>query len=163
MTARVEATVAVRAPVDDVFAAMVDLRSQDTWILGTTLFALESEVAVPQVGSRIAALTGVAGVGVLDTMTVTVYEPPNLWITAHTGSAFKGTGIFRVDPAPGGSRVSWAEEIDLPFGVVGRLGWSVAAPLVEWGLTASLKRLAKGVLDGSLPVTRSGTTTGSTT
>ena len=55
--------------------------------------------------------------------------------------------------------MSWAEEIDLPFGVVGRLGWSVAAPLVEWGLNASLKRLAKGVLDGSLPVTRSGTTT----
>ena len=46
--------------------------------------------------------------------------------------------------------MTWAEEIDLPLGVVGRLGWKVAEPLVRWGLTASLKRLAKGVLDGSL-------------
>src|ERR1700712_3436716 len=135
---------------------MVDLRSQDKWILATTLLALEGDVDVPLVGSKMAALTGLAGVGVLDTMTVTIYEPPNRWITEHTGNAFKGTGIFEVETAPGGARVTWAEEIDLPLGIVGRLGWKVAEPMVRWGLTASLKRLAKGVLDGSLPVTRVG-------
>ncbi len=156
MTARVEATFDVQAPVAEVFGAMVDLRSQDKWILATKLFAIDGDIAVPQVGSKIAALTGVAGIGVLDTMTVTVYEPPHLWVTQHTGNAFKGTGIFQVDPLPDGARVTWAEEIDLPFGIIGRLGWRVAEPIVRWGLTASLKRLAKGVLDGSLPVTRSG-------
>jgi len=162
MTARVEASLEVSASVEDVFAAMVDLRSQDNWMLGTKLFALDSDIAVPAVGSKIAALTGVAGVGVLDTMTVTVYEPPHLWITEHTGNAFKGTGIFRVDPSTTGARVTWAEEIDLPLGAVGRLGWKLVEPLVKWGLTASLRRLAKGLLDGSLPVTRSGPTTGLT-
>ena len=155
MTARVAASFDVHAPVEDVFAAMIDLRSQDRWILATKLFALDSAVDVPNVGSKIAALTGIAGIGVLDTMTVTVYEPPHLWITQHTGNAFKGTGIFQVDPAPGGSRVTWAEEIDLPFGILGRVGWKFAAPVVRWGLTASLRRLAKGVLAGTLPVTGS--------
>ena len=153
MTARVTAVFDVQAPVELVFAAMVDLGSQDKWMLGTTLFALDGDVEVPFVGSKIAALTGLGGIGVLDTMTVTVYEPPHRWITEHTGKAFKGTGIFEVKPAPGGARVTWAEEVDLPFGIVGRLGWTVAEPLVRWGLTASLKRLAKGVLNGSLPVT----------
>ncbi len=156
MTARVEATVEVDAAVEHVFAAMVDLASQDRWILATQLFALEGDIAVPHVGSRIAALTGVFGFGVLDTMTVTVYEPPHRWITRHTGNAFTGTGIFQVDPLAGGAaRVTWAEEVDLPFGAIGRLGWKVAEPLVRWGLTASLKRLARGVRDGSLPVTGS--------
>ena len=156
MSARVTASFDVSAPVELVFAAMVDLRSQDKWILATTLFALDGDVDVPLVGSKIAALTGLAGIGVLDTMTVTVYEPPNRWITEHTGNAFKGTGIFEVEPTPDGARVTWTEEIDLPLGLLGRLGWKVAEPLVRWGLTASLKRLAKGVLDGTLPVTRAG-------
>jgi uncharacterized protein YndB with AHSA1/START domain len=156
VTARVTVSVDVRAPVELVFAAMLDLRSQDRWMLATTLFALEGDVDVPFVGSKIAALTGFAGVGVLDTMTVTVYEPPNRWITEHTGNAFKGTGIFEVESAPGGARVTWAEEVDLPLGILGRLGWKAAEPLVKWGLTASLKRLAKGVMNGSLPVTRAG-------
>jgi len=154
VTAHVTASVDVRASVDDVFAAMVDLKSQDRWMLGTTLFPVDGDVEVPLVGSRIAALTGLGGVGVLDTMTVTVYEPPHLWITAHTGHAFKGTGIFKVDPGSQGARVTWAEELELPFGIVGRLGWKAAEPIVRWGLTVSLKRLAKGILDGSLPVTR---------
>jgi carbon monoxide dehydrogenase subunit G len=156
VSARVAASFDVSAPVEKVFAAMVDLRSQDKWILATTLFALDGDVEVPFVGSKIAALTGLAGVGVLDTMTVTVYEPPNRWITEHTGNAFKGTGTFQVESAPGGARVTWAEEIELPLGILGRLGWKVAEPLVRWGLTASLKRLAKGVMDGSFPVTGSG-------
>ncbi len=154
MIATVEASVDIAAPVETVFAAMVDLASQDRWMLGTTLFALDGDVPVPDVGSAIAALTGIAGIGVLDTMTVTVYEPPYRWETRHTGNAFKGVGIFRVEPAPRGARVTWAEEIELPFGVVGRVGWRAAKPVVRWGLSHSLRNLRKGVVDGTLPVTR---------
>lgn len=152
MIGRVHATIEVRADVADVFAALVDLPSQDRWMLGTRLFALRGDSDVPQVGSKIAALTGVAGVGVLDTMTVTVFDPPHRWETEHTGNAFKGVGIFLVEPAAGGARVTWAEEIRLPLGIVGGFGWKAAKPLVRWGLAVSLRRLARGVVAGSLPV-----------
>ncbi|SDP42848.1 Carbon monoxide dehydrogenase subunit G [Nakamurella panacisegetis] len=154
MTVRVAAALDVAAPVEDVFAAMIDLPSQDRWILATSLFALEGDAEVPAVGSRIAALTGVGGIGVLDTMTVTVFEPPHRWETSHTGHTIKGIGIFTVDPMPNGSRVTWAEELDLPLGAIGRIGFKVVAPIVRWGLKTSLRRLATGVLDGSLPVGR---------
>ncbi|MET3803460.1 uncharacterized protein YndB with AHSA1/START domain [Nakamurella sp. UYEF19] len=150
---KVHATLDVKASVEQVFAAMVDLPSQDRWMLGTRLFALEGEVDVPEVGSRIAALTGIAGIGVLDTMTVTVFDPPHRWETVHTGNAFKGIGIFSVEPGPLGARVTWAEEVDLPLGALGRFGWNFAKPLVRWGLSESLRRLARGVVEGSLPVT----------
>ena len=101
MTARVEATLDVSASVEDVFAAMVDLRAQDKWILATKLFALEGDIAVPHVGSKIAALTGVAGIGVLDTMTVTVYQPPHLLDHPAHRQRIQGNGHLPGRPAPG--------------------------------------------------------------
>ena len=158
MIAKLAVSIDVAAPAELVFASVVDLPSQDRWMLGTTLFALGGDVAAPDVGSQIAALTGVAGVGVLDTMVVTDYDPPHRWATRHTGKAFRGAGIFTVEVTPSGSRVTWAEEIDLPFGILGRVGWRGAKPLVRWGLAKSLRTLADGVLDGSLPVNRPRTT-----
>ena len=121
-------------------------------MLGTKLFALEGDVDSPLAGSRMAALTGIGGIGVLDTMVVTVFDPPHRWETTHTGNAFKGRGIFRVEPLPRGARITWEEEIELPFGIVGRLGWPLAKPLVKWGLAKSLNSLARGIADGTLPV-----------
>lgn len=153
MTADVSVSVDVAASVEVAFSAMVDLASQDRWMLGTRLFPLEGDVPVPQVGSRMAALTGIGGVGVLDTMVVTVFDPPYRWETTHTGNAFKGVGIFLVEPrGEHSARITWKEEIELPLGILGRLGWPVAKPLVRWGLAKSLNSLAKGILDGSLPV-----------
>ena len=152
MTAEVSVSVEVAASVEVAFSAMVDLASQDRWMLGTTLFPLEGDVAVPEVGSRMAALTGIGGIGVLDTMVVTVFDPPHRWETTHTGHAFKGVGIFLVEPRGSAARITWKEQIELPFGIVGRLGWPVAKPLVRWGLAKSLHSLAAGILDGTLPV-----------
>lgn len=152
MTAEVAVSVDVAASVELAFAAMVDLASQDRWMLGTKLFPLEGDVPVPGVGSRMAALTGIGGIGVLDTMMVTVFDPPHRWETTHTGNAFKGVGIFLVEPHGAGSRITWKEQIELPLGILGRLGWPVAKPLVRWGLAKSLQSLAKGILDGTLPV-----------
>lgn len=156
MTAEVSSSVDVAATVEVAFSAMVDLASQDRWMLGTKLFPLEGDVAVPGVGSRMAALTGIGGIGVLDTMVVTVFDPPYRWETTHTGNAFKGVGIFSVEPRGNGARITWTEQIELPLGVVGRIGWPLAKPLVRWGLAKSLRSLANGILDGTLPVNHPG-------
>lgn len=150
--AEISSSVDVAATVEVAFSAMVDLASQDRWMLGTKLFPLEGEVAVPGVGSRMAALTGIGGIGVLDTMVVTVFDPPYRWETTHTGNAFKGIGIFSVEARGNGARITWTERIELPLGILGRLGWPLAKPLVRWGLAKSLHSLAAGILDGTLPV-----------
>ena len=145
----------VSAPPETVFEAMVDLRSQEKWVLGTRLFALSGPAEVPQVGSRLAALTGVGGIGVLDLMIVTRYEPPERWETDHVG-AFRGRGVFAVEPRPAGAQAVWVEEVELPFGVLGRLGWVLVRPAIRWGLRQSLRRLARGVESGTLPVRATG-------
>ncbi|MEP6562738.1 MAG: SRPBCC family protein [Nakamurella sp.] len=150
MTVRVEASIELATDPDTAFAAVVDLPAQEKWIIATKLYAIEGEVLIPQVGSRMAAFTGLAGVGFLDTMVVTEYDPPWRWVTAHEGKFVQGVGIFEVEPSLGGCRFTWAEELDLPFGLVGRLGWPLVKPFARLGLQASLRRMAGQLSKGRL-------------
>ena len=129
MTVRVEASIELATDPDTAFAAVVDLPSQEKWIIATKLYAIEGAVSIPQVGSRMAAFTGVAGVGFLDTMVVTEYDPPWRWVTQHEGQFVQGVGIFEVEPSLGGCRFTWAEELDLPFGIHRQVGLAVGQTL----------------------------------
>lgn len=155
MTYRVRAEVTAAVPPSAAFRALVDLPSQSTWMLATRLYELAGPVRSPEVGARLAALTGIAGIGFLDTMEVTEYSAADRrWTVRHTGGFVRGTGEFAVaaGPDPDSCIVSWVEEVDPPFGLLGRLGWPVAAPVVRWGLAVSLRRLATGLTGGRLPV-----------
>ena len=111
------------------------------------------ECGIPaQVGSRIAAFTGFWSIGFLDTMTVTEYDPPRRWVMDKDGALLHGVGIMQVEPLPQGCRVSWVNELDLPFGILGRLGWPIARPLARLALTAALKRMGRLIDKGVLPL-----------
>ena len=141
----VEATVTVPVSAERAFAELLDAEGQGRWMLGTSIYPVDGEVAAPEVGSRLVAFTGVLGFGILDTMEVTEHVPGRLWVVAHHGNVIKGSGVFSVDPLPGPtdrSVVRWAEELDLPFGIIGRLGWPIVKPGVRWGLQKSLDSFA---------------------
>jgi len=152
MTVRVAASIDVAIDPATAFAAVVDLPSQEKWIMLTTLYAVDGQASVPLVGSRLVAFTGVLGVGFLDTMVVSEYDPPHRWVTAKDGDLLRGVGIMQVEPLPNGSRVTWANELELPFGIAGQLGWLIARPIAQFVLGVSLRRLAKKLLNGELPV-----------
>ena len=155
MTHQVRAEVSVPVDPSAAFRALVDLPSQSAWMLGTQLYELAGPVRSPQVGARLAALTGVGGLGLLDVMEVTAYSAAEgRWTVRHAGRFVRGTGEFVVTPGPRPHTcmISWAEDVDLPFGLLGRIGWPLAAPLVRWGLGVSLRRLAAGLTVGRLPV-----------
>ena len=109
-------------------------------------------VSIPQVGSRLAAFTGLAGIGFLDTMVVTEYDPPWRWVMQHDGAFVMGVGIFEITPTATGCRFTWAEELDLPFGVLGRLGWPLVKPIAHLALLACLRRMARQLERGTLPL-----------
>lgn len=118
----------------------------------TKLYAVDGDASVPRVGSRLVAFTGVLGVGFLDTMVVSEYDPPHRWVTAKDGDLLRGVGIMQVEPLANGSRVTWANELELPFGIVGQLGWLVARPIAQFFLGAALRRLARKLRSGEVPV-----------
>jgi carbon monoxide dehydrogenase subunit G len=130
----------VAAPQEQVWDVLVDWEQHDQWM------ALTRATGGSAVGESIEAFTGVGRIGFRDTMTITVWEPPNRAVVRHTGRLVRGNGAFEVqETAPGCSRVVWSEWVDLPFGVLGRLGWPLVRPLVRAGIAFSLRRLADHV------------------
>ena len=61
----------------------------------------------------------------------------------------RGTGAFEVEPLPGDrSRFVWREDLDLPLGLLGRLGWPLVRPVFAAGVQLSLRRFARWVEAG---------------
>jgi carbon monoxide dehydrogenase subunit G len=130
----------IDAPQQRTWDALVDWPAHDQWML------LTRASGGAAVGESIEAFTGIGRVGMLDTMTITVWEPPQRAVVRHTGRVVRGSGSFEVhDTGPGRSQVVWSEWVDLPFGLVGRLGWPLVRPLVRAGVAFSLRRLAMHV------------------
>jgi uncharacterized protein YndB with AHSA1/START domain len=137
-----EERVAIAAPPEAVFAAVADWEGQSDWV---ALTRVTGDGGPHRVGERLVAETGVAGIGFRDPMEVTRFDPPHRIDVRHLGRVVRGTGTFRVEPAPGGAWFSWVEDVDLPLGVVGRLGFAVVGPAFRLLLRRSLRRLARQV------------------
>ena len=141
MTAHLELTVDVDAPVEQTWAAATDWARQGEWMLGTKVKGTAQDGI--GVGGGIEAFTGVGRLGFLDTMEITRWDPPHACHVLHTGRVVRGTGEFEVRPRGSGSTFVWREDLDLPLGVVGRLGWPLVRPLFRAGVQRSLDRFAR--------------------
>ena len=65
------------------------------------------------------------------------------------GPLVVGCCAFEVEPlGPDRSRVIWSEWVDLPLGLVGRLGWPLVRPVLRRLVQVSLRRLA-GQVEGT--------------
>ncbi len=135
----------IDAPAEEVFRAITDWQGQDEWMLGTRVAPVGG--AAHELGGRIEAWTGAGRVGFLDTMVITVWEPPSRVVVEHTGAVVRGSGAFEVKPrGPDACTFVWSEEIVPPMGRLGQLGWPVVRPFFGDGVRRSLvafKRLVE--------------------
>ena len=147
MTASLELTVDVDAPVEQTWAGATDWAHQGEWMLGTRVKGTAQDGV--GVGGGIEAFTGAGRLGFLDTMEITVWEPPYRCHVLHTGRVVRGTGEFEVrDRGQGRSTFVWREDLELPLGALGRAGWPVVRPAFAAGVQASLRTFARWVEAG---------------
>lgn len=140
--AEISVAVDVPGPEWATWELLTDWERHREWMLATR--ARGTVAGGRAVGGGVEAVTGVGPIALRDTMTITAWDPPHQCEVEHTGRVIRGTGTFEVRPTSGGrSRVIWSERLELPFGVVGRLGWPVVRPLAVWALRTSLRRLAR--------------------
>jgi polyketide cyclase/dehydrase/lipid transport protein len=138
-------TVDVEAPPERVFAAVTDWTRQGEWMLFTDVEVVGGD---PHgVGGRLVARTGVPWrrgrhLGVLDTIVVTEWDPPRRVVVQHTGRIVRGPGIFEVTPRGEHATFTWTEQLWLPFGLLGQLGWPLVEPFFVAGVRRSLRRFA---------------------
>ena len=147
-TAHVELHVDVQVPAQMVWDAIVDWPSQGKWMLGTKVWPVNGDGT--GVGGQIEAFTGIWKIGFLDTMTITAWEPPLRCDVLHTGRVVRGSGTFVVVPLGDHScRFEWSEDLDLPLGVLGKLGFAITRPAFEFGVQKSLNKFAHMLESGT--------------
>ena len=147
MTASLVLDVPVAAPAAEVFAGAVDWDAQGSWMLGTRVRGTARGGV--GVGGGLEAFTGVGPLGFLDTMVITGWDPPRRCDVQHTGRVVRGTGTFEVlERGPAASVFRWREDLELPLGRLGRLGWPLVRPLFAAGVRLSLRRFARWVEAG---------------
>lgn len=133
--------VQVLAPAETVWAEITNWESQSEWMLGTKVFGSGAEV-----GGKISAFTGIGKLGFLDTMEITAWQPPLRCDVIHTGKVVKGTGSFQVQPiSETQSLFIWIEELEIPLGLIGLLGYKLLKPFFAGGVQYSLNKFAKFV------------------
>jgi uncharacterized protein YndB with AHSA1/START domain len=148
--ATVRLDVVVRAPVTAVFDAVTQWSEQGRWMVGTRVEGRSGDGR--SVGSQLAAWSGVGPAGFWDTMVITRWEPPYRVDVEHTGRVVRGTGTMEVVALPGGrSRFVWSEDLELPLGAMGRIGWPIVRPAFLAGVRRSLRDFGRLVEAGQLP------------
>jgi hypothetical protein len=137
--------VTCNAPIEKVWGEIADWSGQGKWMLSTRVW-VTSEIS-EGVGTSIAAFTGPAhriypkfsSLGLLDTMTVTRWEPPFRCDVIHTGKILKGTGTFRLEAtATNSCTFYWSETIDIH-----RALFLLGAPFLWVGVRISLARFRR--------------------
>ena len=147
MAASLMLTVDVDASVAQTWAGVTDWARQGEWMLGTRVRGTVNDGT--GIGGRLEAFTGIGKLGFLDTMEITRWDPPYVCHVLHTGRVVRGTGAFEVrERGDAKSTFVWREDLDLPLGVVGRLGWPLVRPLFAAGVRASLKKFARWIEAG---------------
>lgn len=126
------------------WAAIADWESQGNWMLQTKVW-VTSQIR-EGAGTSISAFTGplykfypkFSSLGLLDTMVVTKWQPPEICDVVHTGKILKGTGSFVLSPANATStKFNWSETIECS-----RLKFLAIAPFLWVGVRISLARLS---------------------
>lgn len=126
------------------WAAIADWESQGNWMLQTKVW-VTSQIR-EGAGTSISAFTGplykfypkFSSLGLLDTMVVTKWQPPEICDVLHTGKVLKGTGSFVLSPINSTStKFNWSETIECS-----RIKFLAIAPFLWVGVRISLARLS---------------------
>jgi len=131
----------IDAPSSRVWGLLEDWEGSSAWMVdATTVEVLEG----PKhgVGTRIKAVTTIAGVPLTDVMEVVGWKDERLITVMHHGWPIRGIAWFELRPAKdGGTWFEWAEELDPPLGPLGEIGGLLLKRPIERVLRKSVTKL----------------------
>ncbi len=123
--AHIDVHVFIRATPERVWEVISDVPAQASWMVDVRRLEVTSQQR-SGVGTVIEVTSELFGLPLIkDTMRITAWESSHRFDVEHVGG-FSGTGSFVIEPALGGSILSWIEDFEPPLGPLGELGFAAA-------------------------------------
>lgn len=131
----------IEAPVARVWDCLLDWEGSAAWMVDATTV----EVVGTQrtgVGTRVRAVTRVAGFPLVDEMEVVGWWDQRVIQVMHHRAPIKGLAWFALSPVgTAATRFEWGEDLVPPLGVLGKAGAFALRPPIEALLRASARKL----------------------
>jgi uncharacterized protein YndB with AHSA1/START domain len=140
--ARFRVATHIDAPPERIWTLLSDWEGSAEWMVDATTVEVLGEQR-EGVGTRVRAVTKIAGIALTDLMTVTGWEPARRLEVLHEHWPIRGLAWFALLPESGGTRFEWIEDLTPPFGPLGELGGRVLRAPIERVLRKSLMKLRR--------------------
>ena len=135
-----EVSTSIDAPVERVWELLADWEGSEEWMVDATTVEIVGDQR-EGVGTKVRAVTRIAGVAIEDRLVVTRWEEGRLIEVMHVGWPIRGLAWFEISPLNGGTWFDWGEELDPPLGPLGELGGRILRRPIERVLAKSAKKL----------------------
>lgn len=140
MVRAIEESVIVAAPAAEVWERLADLEDHASWMADAESVEFLGESRQGP-GTRIKVTTGVGPFRVDDIMEFGDWDPPRSMAVSHVGRV-AGSGVFRLEDVPAGTRLVWTEDLSFPWYMGGPLGLTIAKPILRRIFASNLRRFA---------------------
>ena len=139
--------VVIDAPVDRVWNVLTDIEGQPRWMDDMKAVRILTRPPIG-VGTRAEGDIRILGIGVVDPITITEFDPPRRFAVRHEG-LFNGTGIVELEAGADGTTTiaRWEETIMPPY--LPHLGGLVMAPILERIFQRDLANLRRLIETGA--------------
>jgi Polyketide cyclase / dehydrase and lipid transport len=151
---RIAVGIDIDAPPERVWRVIERLEDYVGWMHDATAVRFLTG-QIRGVGTGMAVVTKVGPLRLTDQMTITEWDEPRTMGVAHTG-VVTGTGRFTLRPCPPtATRFEWEENLRFPLWLGGRIGATVAKPVLAAIWRRNLRDL-KHLVEGRAALTRRG-------
>jgi hypothetical protein len=147
VTVVVETSVTIELDPPTVWSAIEPIERHVDWMADAESITFVGEQR-RGVGTTFDCITRIGPLRTTDRMTVTRWDPGVAMGIEHRG-AVTGVGELRLEPVGAGTRLSWREELHLPWWFGGRVGEQIARPVLRRVWQANLRRLRALTLPGT--------------
>ena len=114
----IELSIGIMASPAHVWRCLTDFQAHTMWMTGITSFQITSDIESGLHTSFRVVSRGPFGIRVVDDVECTEWVDMKTLALEHRG-AIKGHSVFLLAPIELGTRLSWREELCVPFGLLG--------------------------------------------
>lgn len=141
--ARIQVSIEIEAPPEEVWREAADLASHAEWMADAESieFATDQRIGV---GTRMFVETRVGPLRTKDVMDVTEWVEGER-IGVHHRGLVTGTGVFILTPSETGTSFDWKEDLSFPWYLGGPFTAFAARPVLAWIWRRNLRGLKRRI------------------